>query len=714
MGRFDEKIPGKIIRAALFAVICGSALYAQETPQPPPVKEFVKFSWSYINAQNQLVADVSSKTARIENDSFMTLTEPEVFFYDLTSGSQTQQILVKCTAKSGALNKQKEELALNGSVEAVNSNGITLRTEELFSNLSAKTIRSNSSITVSNNKIKLSGIGLDGDSDLKKVVVRKDPFVYVSGPLDDTILSQTAPPPENLVFPAETLAANSSGALEIATLPVDENGAEKTILVFNDDVGIVYDTAESGVTRIKASRVKLRLFFPAKNAGDSQAKPVGPVVEYIFAQGNASLESDFMDAFADKIVYDVAKEQFVTCYGNAITVNSPPNGISALCTKDAGIARGKDGMIMKFNGSVKFKNMDMNLYGDAVSLRLGRDAAQDKESLQEIHSEGNCVLVQGGTLSGSQNVIAKSDWLEINARSGRMEIKNVIGLSMLAVDDTVILAGNMSLNSNEGVLVAEQDARIALGGSSAVFGPSSQDGAASYTILAGKFVVKTDSVNGGIMTINAYDNVKIDKGTERMADADELFRDNLKGETLLTGKTGAKMYSGTSRMSAEKIFIYPTEDRIRLEGKKEIVVTGEAGESLQAVSKGPAILGNGGKMLVMEKDVVLTRNNVKLAGNYVELYIDAVNNRIDRALCKNAVSVVFPDGTINGDELEWQFASGILNVKGSPFAKIESKSDVMQAEHFMLEGYTEQGTWDKITAVNTTKKGYLRGKTKAQ
>lgn len=714
MGRFDEKIHGKIIRAVMSAIICGSVLYAQETPQPPPVKEFVNFSWSYINALNQLVADVSSKTARIENDNFMSLKEPVVFFYDLSPGAQPQQVLVKCTAKSGSLNKQQEELVLNGSVEAVNSNGITLRTEELFSNLSAKTIRSNSPITISNNKIKLSGIGLDGNSDLKKAVVKKDPFVYVSGPLDNTILNQTAPVPEDRNFSAETLAANSSGALEIETLPVDENGAEKTLLVFNDDVGIVYDTAESGVTRIKASRVELRLFFPEKKAGDSQAKSAGPAVEYISAQGNASLISDFMDASADKIVYDMSKEQFVTCYGNTITVNSPLNAIFALCTKDAGITRGKDGMIMEFNGSVKFKNRDMNLYGDTMKLRLSRDAGQDRDSLQEIHSEGNCVLIQGSTLSGNQNVIAKSDWLEINARSGRMEIKNVIGLSMLAVDDTVILAGNISLNSSEGVLTAEHEARIALGGSSAVFGPLSQDGAAGYTVFAGKFIVKTDAVNGGIMTINAYDNVKIDKGAERVADADELFRDNLKGETLLTGKFGAKMYSGTRKMSAEKIFIYPSEDRIRLEGKKEIVVAGESGESLQAVSKGPATLENGGKMLVMEKDVVLTRDTVKLSGNYVELYIDAVNNRIDRALCKNAVSVVFPDGTINGDELEWQFASGVLNVKGSPFAKIESKSDIMQAEHFLLEGYTEKGTWDKITAINTNKKGYLRGKTKAQ
>jgi hypothetical protein len=285
---------------------------------------------------------------------------------------------------------------------------------------------------------------------------------------------------------------------------------------------------------------------------------------------------------------------------------------------------------------------------------------------------------------------------------------------MLAVDDTVILAGNIALNSADGVLTAEQGARIQPGANNAVFSPSTQDGTAAYSISAAKFVVKTDPAGGGITAINAYDGVKITRGNEPVADADELFRDNLKGETLLTGRSGAKMYSGNCRMSAEKIFIYPAEDRIRLEGKKEILVTGESGDSLQAVSEGPAVLANGGRMLVMEKNVLLTRGNVRLSGNYVELYIDSANNRIEKAFCRDAVSAVFPDGAINGSELEWLFVSGVLDVKGTPFAKIESGTDVMQAEHFLLEGYTEQGTWDKITAMNTNKKGYLRGKTKTQ
>ncbi|MFA4983763.1 MAG: LPS export ABC transporter periplasmic protein LptC [Candidatus Omnitrophota bacterium] len=278
-------ISKSLIWISAFFLSCGAPLYALDSGALESAQQINEFSLAGYGEKGKKTWDLSAHSADIF-DNIVKLKE-------ITGNLYGEQEDIALSARKGDFDKVNSRVHLEEKVVITSSGGARLTTDSLDWDRKEHIVSTDELVSIEKGNMVTSGRGARGNTDLRRVDLKKDAKVEITQDKTDAVAKNSG---------GEKMTITCDGALQI--------DYEKNVAVFNKNVKVVrqdleIDSDTMEVYFIPSSKVaKGGSSVPQEKAsGDMTAAAMGNSIDRIVARGNVRIMRGENVSYSDEAMY---------------------------------------------------------------------------------------------------------------------------------------------------------------------------------------------------------------------------------------------------------------------------------------------------------------------------------------------------------------------------------------------------------------------------
>ena len=278
-------ISKRLIWISAFFLSCGAPLYALDSGALESAQQINEFSLAGYGEKGKKTWDLSAHSADIF-DNIVKLKE-------ITGNLYGEEEDIALSARKGDFDKVNSRVHLEEKVVITSSGGARLTTDSLDWDRKEHIVSTDELVSIEKGNMVTSGRGARGNTDLRRVDLKKDAKVEITQDKTDAVAKNSG---------GEKMTITCDGALQI--------DYEKNVAVFNKNVKVVrqdleIDSDTMEVYFIPSSKVaKGGSSVPQEKAsGDMTAAAMGNSIDRIIARGNVRIMRGENVSYSDEAMY---------------------------------------------------------------------------------------------------------------------------------------------------------------------------------------------------------------------------------------------------------------------------------------------------------------------------------------------------------------------------------------------------------------------------
>lgn len=278
-------ISKRLIWISVFFLSCGAPLYALDSGALESAQQINEFSLAGYGEKGKKTWDLSAHSADIF-DNIVKLKE-------ITGNLYGEEEDIALSARKGDFDKVNSRVHLEEKVVITSSGGARLTTDSLDWDRKEHIVSTDELVSIEKGNMVTSGRGARGNTDLRRVDLKKDAKVEITQDKTDAVAKNSG---------GEKMTITCDGALQI--------DYEKNVAVFNKNVKVVrqdleIDSDTMEVYFIPSSKVaKGGSSVPQEKAsGDMTAAAMGNSIDRIIARGNVRIMRGENVSYSDEAMY---------------------------------------------------------------------------------------------------------------------------------------------------------------------------------------------------------------------------------------------------------------------------------------------------------------------------------------------------------------------------------------------------------------------------